>query len=630
MNGSETSKTVSFISLKTRLIIYTVIIILSFSLCVGGFFYIISEKAMLQNLQHWADSYTDNFAFYLRDVVTQRDTEKINDFIRTARNDSRILYVVVLNKFGTPIAEYDPGDMYQDMFFDRDEVRSQQMLEIEHENRGKHFRFIRAIEGPEGDDRAGTVASPGFLENPMLLLGISPVSMQQRMDSWIKQAILIIGALLLIFITISVILMDRASLPLKELTTAARAIGQGNLSIHVKHQSHDEIGLVAASFNSMIEQLKESREQLRRYTDNLEHEIEKRTADLKQSELKYRTLFEHSGTALALIAPDNSLIMVNHQFRRLSGLSGNEIERINDFSELFDNADQKDIEQIMVTARSSEYMDEPLNCESVLKTGDDVFQRVNLNVSLLPNTLIVLANMTDVTQIRELQNQLNRTQHLAEVGEMSASLAHEIRNPLGAINASIDVLEQSLELDGDEHILFKIIGEETMRVNRIITDFLQFARIQKAELEPVHVNDLLIKEINAVKADFGEVYKIETVLETDVDTIEADSRQIAYVIKSILENAVEAMPEGGKIEITSSMQQDYIGRDQVQFTIKDNGPGFDQDKLQKIVQPFYTTKDKGIGMGMAISERIVQHHNGFIRFKSSAGNGLQVSISLPV
>ena len=619
----------SFISLKTRLIIYTVSIILSFSICVGGFFYIISEKAMVQNLQHWADSYTDNFAFYLRDVVTYQDTQKINNFLRTARNDSRILYVVVLNKFGTPIAEYDPGNLYQDMFFDRNVDNDKRMLFIEHGERAGHYRFIRAIRNPSAENIV-TEGPAGFLDNPMLLLGISPLSMQQRLNSWIKQAILIIGALLLVFITISVVFVDRVSLPLKELTTAARAIGRGDLSYRVKHQSHDEIGLVARSFNSMIDQLKDSREQVKKYTDNLELEIQKRTADLKQSELRYRTLFEHSGTALALIDADNSLIMVNHQFKRLSGLNEEEIKDIDDFIDLFKETDQDVVHQVMVAVRSAEHVDEPLNCESVLRTGGDIYKKVNLNISRLPNSMILLVNMADVTQIRELQNQLDRARHLVEVGEMSASLAHEIRNPLGAINASIDVLEQSLELDGDEETLFKIIGEETMRVNRIITDFLQFARIQKAELEPVDVNTLLMKEIESLQSDYGAHYGFETVLEKDLDPVEADSRQISYVIKSILENAIEAMPEGGGIQVSSSMVQDYIGREQVQFCIEDNGPGFDPDKVNKIVQPFFTTKDKGVGMGMAISERIVQNHNGMIRFDSKPGSGLKVSIILPV
>lgn len=585
---------------------------------------------MVQNLQNWADSYTDNFAFYIRDIVNRRDIEKINDFLKTARNDSRILYIVVLNKYGTPIAKYDPGNIYKDTFLDKEEVDEPLMQYIEQDGGRGHYRFIRAIHAFQSTTPADSIKTTGFLDNPLLFLGISPVSMQQRMNSWIKQAILIIGALLLIFITISVIYVDRASLPLRALTAASSAIGKGDLSYHVKSRAKDEIGLVAESFNKMVDQLKESREQIQKYTDNLEHEIEKRTADLKQSELKYRTLFEHSGNALALVGVDNSLIMVNHQFRRLSGLDDTHVSQITDFVDLFEPEDRDWIYEIMIAVREKNDSEIPINCESFLISGDNTHKRVNLNFSLLPNTVILLVNMADVTQIRELQTQLDRAQHLVDVGEMSASLAHEIRNPLGAINASIDVLEQSLDLQGDESTLFKIIGEETMRVNRIITDFLHFARIQKAEPELVQVNDLLKKQVEKIQTEYGDHYLIDMILEADLNEIEADSNQISFVIKSILENAVEAMPAGGEIKVSSQTVQNYMGNDQIYFDIEDSGPGFEQDKLIKIFQPFFTTKEKGIGMGMAISERIIQNHNGIIKLQNIKGKGLGVSIVLPV
>ncbi len=621
------------LTLKTKLILFTLVIVISLSVSLVGFFYIISKKEMKQNLAQWADSYADNFAFYIKDIVSQKDVEKIEKYLLTARNDSRILYAVVLNEFGMPIAKYDPGEIYQETYVDKKDVQTNEIQRIRSEKGFAYYRIVRTIQINGSDNKAtpgsDADAQNGFLKDPVLFMGISSFSMDRHMFSWIKNASLIVGALLLVFVTLGIIYVERTSLPLKQLVKGTQAIAEGQWDYHVKARTGDEIGILAQSFNSMTTQLADTRQKLKSYADNLEKMVEKRTMDLRQSELKYRTLFEHSGTALALVDSENSLTMVNQRFEMLCGLSSDQIVGAKKFTDFFETEDAQKLADYFRQSRSLITQSEAVNYECVFINHQNERRRVNINFSILTNTDMLLVNIIDVTQLRELQQQLDRAQHLIEVGEMSASLAHEIRNPLGAIHASIDIITQYTELDGDEKRLLNIINEETMRINKIITDFLQFARIQKSQLEQVNINELLESELDKVHENYGEKYTLEKSFCETLPEMEADANQLKYVFSNILENAVGFMPKGGEITAETTLVKDVLNGKNVIIKISDNGPGIEQSKLTKIFQPFYTTKEKGIGMGLAISERIIQNHNGMIKASSENRHGTTLTISLP-
>jgi len=226
----------------------------------------------------------------------------------------------------------------------------------------------------------------------------------------------------------------------------------------------------------------------------------------------------------------------------------------------------------------------------------------------------------------QLREQLNRAERLSSLGEMVAGISHEIRNPLGIIRSSAELLKKKMIQCGQPSQIADVIVEEAGRLNNIITDFLTYAKPRPLNRIPCRVEEVIEKNITFLSPQIRESgYQITVQHENELPEIMADPDMLYQAFLNILINAMQAMPAGGEIQIVLSAAPETLT-----VTFKDKGQGIPEHILEKIWNPFFTTKDTGTGLGLGIVKNITEAHSGSIRIENRPIYGAQVIIDLPV
>lgn len=225
-----------------------------------------------------------------------------------------------------------------------------------------------------------------------------------------------------------------------------------------------------------------------------------------------------------------------------------------------------------------------------------------------------------------LEEKLRQAEHLSAIGEMTAGVSHEIRNPLGIIKSSAQLLKKKMDrLDVQSHIP-DIIVEESARLDNIITDFLDFARPKFPDLHPCRIEEILDKNLEFLTPQIEQHQLIiEKKIPPHLPEILADSAMLYQAFLNLMLNAFQSLDPGGTIRITAIHNAGSII---VSFI--DDGRGIDEKILKKIWTPFFTTKDTGTGLGLGIVKNIIEAHTGTIRIKNNDAKGVNVEITLPV
>ena len=225
-----------------------------------------------------------------------------------------------------------------------------------------------------------------------------------------------------------------------------------------------------------------------------------------------------------------------------------------------------------------------------------------------------------------LESEIRQTERVTALGHMSAGLAHEIRNPLGIMKVSIQMLAQEKCDDGVVTEYCRVLLEESERLNRLVSEFLSFARPKEPVRERITLGKLLDEGVTliqpALRQSHIELEQVRNSLEDQ--EVEVDPDQIKQVIINILINAIDAQGEGGVILLEVVQQAGYIG-----FAVSDEGPGISPDALPYIYDPFFTMKEKGTGLGLSIVHRILDQHGGKITIVNRRYRGVRVEIMLP-
>jgi len=225
----------------------------------------------------------------------------------------------------------------------------------------------------------------------------------------------------------------------------------------------------------------------------------------------------------------------------------------------------------------------------------------------------------------KLEQQLHRAEHLSSLGEMVAVVSHEIRNPLGIIRSSAELLKKKVSGGDSPNAIPDIIVEEAGRLNDIITDFLNFAKPSLPDLIPCHVSEALEKNTTYLASQIQKgAYQIETQYPDNLPKIMADPAMLYQAFLNVLINAMQAMPGGGRIDIKIDSNNNSII-----IYFEDEGEGISEDLLEKIWDPFFTTKEKGTGLGLGIVKNIVESHSGSIKIVNKPDGGARVVIELP-
>ena len=229
---------------------------------------------------------------------------------------------------------------------------------------------------------------------------------------------------------------------------------------------------------------------------------------------------------------------------------------------------------------------------------------------------------------RQLQSsfqQLRRADRLSAVGQLAASLAHEIRNPLASIEGAIDIVERTADEERRQEFL-GIIKKETRRLNGLLTNLLNFARPRAPQIREAHV-DTLVRTVVDLTSNNAQQQGIQLKLRIapDLPPVECDSEQIIQVLLNVTLNALQASPVGGQISISADRRENMI-----LMRFSDEGSGIAEAELDKIFDPFYTTKEGGTGLGLAISYQILGQHGGGITVERNPDKGMTFTLTLPI
>ena len=222
-------------------------------------------------------------------------------------------------------------------------------------------------------------------------------------------------------------------------------------------------------------------------------------------------------------------------------------------------------------------------------------------------------------------------ERLAALGELSASIAHEVRNPLGVIFNAVGSLRRLLKPAGDVALLIDIVGEEADRLNRMVGDLLDYSRPVRPALEPLPLRPLLQEALQYARQQVGpaaEGVRDALAVDAGAETLRADGRLLRQALVNLFLNAYQAMPRGGTLSVRAAPLQ-HEGTAQAAIVIQDTGGGVPAEARQKIFQPFFTTKAMGTGLGLAVVRRIVEGHGGTIEL-ASAGSGAEFVLRLPL
>lgn len=346
--------------------------------------------------------------------------------------------------------------------------------------------------------------------------------------------------------------------------------------------------------------------------DYLTKELERTNAELKKSlEEKERTnnflktILNSIDEAIIVLDREKRVLMVNEGARKLLNIiESNFVGK--HFSEIGINIRKEGENQYLIRNEKQTpviYSEYPVKKENREENG-----------------LIVV--MKDISKIKEMENHYERNKRLIAMGEMAAKIVHEIRSPLCSIELFASLLKEDNDLDKKNELVEGIIGG-IGSLNNILSNMLYFARERKVRARDVYLPSLIDEMIELFKP-FLTKKKIKIKKKVEKMNLFCDPDLMKQAIFNILQNAYYAVDYEGLIEVFLKKDGEYIV-----LSIKDNGHGISRDNLNRIFDPFYTTRDSGTGLGLAITLKIIEAHKGFIEVISEVGRGSEFKIFLP-
>jgi len=270
--------------------------------------------------------------------------------------------------------------------------------------------------------------------------------------------------------------------------------------------------------------------------------------------------------------------------------------------------------------------------EADLTTPDGFAVRIGFSVSLLfsetRDATGLIITFQDLTEIRSMEDSIRRKDRLAAVGRVAAGLAHEIRNPLGAMRGAIQVLESTTPRESMQGSLMDIILKESDRLNSIITNFLGYARPAAGDFKDVDVGEAILDTITLLRhsPDVTDRHILESDVGAKPMMISADPTQLKQIFWNLARNALQAMPAGGTLRISL----EAIPNKRIRIVFADTGRGMHPEQVEQLFEPFSNSTSGGTGLGLSIVYQIVKDHGGVINVRSRADNGTTITVELPM
>lgn len=462
---------------------------------------------------------------------------------------------------------------------------------------------------------------------------------QRRMDAAIRETRRELGALTVVTLLLgglaAALVARRIARPVRQLAEGAAAISRGDLNQRIEPAASDEIGRLAVAFNHMAAQLFQQRAALEAAHAELRRRFDE-LADLKS----YTDSIVGSLTSgIVTLDLEGRVVTLNPAAELLTGLFGAEVTG-RYCTEVFAHAPE--VVEVLMETLASRTGVPSLSLPLRRRNG----QSIPVEMSTAPlkgvegKDLGVVGVFRDVTPIRDLEDQLRRSDRLAALGTLAAGLAHEIKNPLTSLRTFTRLAPRKLEDERFRETFERVVPRELERINGIVERLLQLARPARLRFEPVRLPALL-ERVQELFANQIETRQIAVTREyaRDLPPIQADPEHLYQALVNLVGNALEAMETGGRLTVRIGwgdgegrlLPSRRAARDRrVRVEIEDSGAGISTSAADKVFDPFFTTKEGGTGLGLALAHKIVEDHGGTISFRSTPGVGTTFSVLLPV
>ena len=458
------------------------------------------------------------------------------------------------------------------------------------------------------------------------------------MEAAISQTRWDLGAVTLVTLVlggvVAALVAARIARPVRELAEGAAAISRGELNQQIVPSRSDEIGQLAIAFNHMASQLFQQRTALEAAHADLRRHFEE-LADLKSYT---DSILESLTSGIITLDLDGRVVTMNPAAELLTGLFAAEATG-RYCTEIFSHSPEV-VEILMETLASRTVV---ASTFLMLRRRNGTSLAIELSTAPLGEAggkdLGAVGVFKDVTVVHELEAQLRRSDRLAALGTLAAGLAHEIKNPLTSLRTFTRLVSRRFNDERFRQTFERVVPRELERINRIVERLLELARPRRLSLKPVQLPALLerVVELYANQIETKQIMVLREYAR-DLPTVQGDGEHLYQAFLNLVTNALEAMGTGGRLTLRAgwSEDRDWLSSSRrapkrsVKVEIEDTGTGIPPAEADKIFNPFFTTKEGGTGLGLALAHKIIEDHDGSVTFRSSPGAGTTFRLLLPV
>ncbi len=612
---------------------FKIIVGLMFALIAVGLpfllaFYNFHKHQLIDSLQESTTNLSRLVVGSLEAAMLKRQPHLLNAEVKRLSEQSHVERIMILNKKGEVRISSDPemiGHVYHN--------KSDPTCLVCHQyspTRRKNTAIVRNEKGEESfrnmsliynQPRCHGCHDPAQPINGVLVMDLSMAQSRAQLSSSVRTIVLMAFVMVLVTIAVLVLLVHRLILRrINRFTDTTERISAGQLDEVIEFQEPDEIGHLARSFNRMTAHLKETLSEVQRHKEYLEH------------------LMNGITDEIVVVDRDYSIVAANEAFLRTCGSSRDGIVGHKCYA--VEPHGRSGCSPYVANGCPARETFRTGNLQTTLRTYLDCSGReryVEIYCSPLHDKsgeiFQVIEVRRDITERKQLEDQLIQSEKLTSMGRLAASVAHEINNPLDGIQNCLAIIRKHPENKAQVRAMLDLISEGISRIALIIRRLLIYTRHHTLSKEAIDVNEVVEKSILLVRHKLEDQgVELRTDFDRALPRVHGDPYHLSQVFINILINASDAVEGRTDGSIAIQTRASRRAEHAVEICIHDNGCGIPPENLDRIFSPFFTTKDaeRGTGLGLSISKKIIEEHDGEVTVESVVGRGTTVCITLPV
>lgn len=568
-----------------------------------------------QVLRDKGNAYSTFLARIAPQGILAHDYLLLEGYVEELSTDADVVYAVIFNRANRPITHFLKQSDSPDIPADRAGVRPERFAQSLAKTRADTSLLIVKREIDYNGTHLGSVEVGLSQAKIARTLGELKVDLEQEL----RRTAMLTGGEILIALVILILLSEAAFhrlvvRPIRALGADMACVQSGDLGARARVNHEDEIGWLARSFNKMAADLQ-----------NQVHKIEEQRLAYKEMHDYLANILDNSADMIATTALDGSIVEFNAAAERILGYRRDEVvDRAS--SSLYCDPQERD--RLYAIVQDGQAVQ---NAETRLQRKNGEMIDVELTLSpLRDNTGKLIGTVCigrDITRAKAMRRDLIQAEKMASVGQVSAWIAHQIRNSLGRILMNAGILRPGRHAATDVHKAHGDLTAAIGEMDNMVSDLLDYSKTLSLHTTRINLNAALDDLLGSLTAGgLNGNHRIERAFDPDLPPVQVDIFKMEQALGNVLKNALQAMPQGGTLRVQTRRGP---AERQVTIVIADSGAGIRREDLSRVFRPFFTTKPGGTGLGLAIAARIVEAHGGRVGATSVEGEGAAFTFVFP-